>query len=753
MRWGLMLAWAAGVRCAVPQRRASTGFPPGVGARGSDAVRSYVALHAPDGAASVVSARDAQGRQLKTVYFEPGVAAVVFAEDTVELRKLAAAAPGAPPRLAGRGAAERATGFAMGALPPVAHGAAVVVDARVFDCAEALVGGGGSESARLVCRNGAALFELARKGEQIVTVVDIATTHDAAAATAAATTTDDAAGATTAAVAPRTATRRYRAPPISTVGAPIELVAEVVSKRRLSRTLCFLSLAPSKELRAASGAAEEDAALWRCAGRNVRLQLIVGKTLERNIGGEALASTIARLKVGSVIRCVAQPHWEEGWSLRGLYRKCVQLGRRRQLDVNCVSVEILAPADIAPRQDRQSRQKAQRRGTGARRAAAVGPFLQLGAAVSVIVVDSVSALETFSAREGSRPPRIFGVDAEWSPDVDGARNAVALLQLAVGDVVYIFDLVALRDSAKALDAALSAILGGGTVVGFGVGGDVARLEQRNGMTCFAASDVVDLRDLDGGRGSLGDLCFKYLGLALDKALQCSNWETARPLTRAMLDYAALDAYCLLECHARILAGGGALTVPSRGVPTGPPRRAADMFLGGTDLRGKIGTVDDAPGVNDLKDAALLYVFAETEPPAVAVDGYDRRGGLARLGDSAAIFVNWPSARPRRKYPNALRESEKGVELSWWPPPQFDAALLEGPLLFFARLDKKPFCYLGRLELAGKLDDGSGGFSLRLVDAEAVDSRCGSGLDANADRLVARAKTEAPARVPVDAAVV
>jgi hypothetical protein len=54
---------------------------------------------------------------------------------------------------------------------------------------------------------------------------------------------------------------------------------------------------------------------------------------------------------------------------------------------------------------------------------------------------------------------------------------------------------------------------------------------------------------------LTDLCAQILGKPLDKSEQFGNW-AKRPLRREQLQYAALDAYCLLDlfdqfkCRAR-----------------------------------------------------------------------------------------------------------------------------------------------------------------------------------------------------------
>lgn len=86
--------------------------------------------------------------------------------------------------------------------------------------------------------------------------------------------------------------------------------------------------------------------------------------------------------------------------------------------------------------------------------------------------------------------------------------------------------------------------------------------------------------------SLASVCAHLFGLEIDKSLQKSNWRR-RPLTRAQLAYAALDAHltlCVYEELRRLLLGQGRLEAahrlavlkPSQGQRSAPRKRRAPL---------------------------------------------------------------------------------------------------------------------------------------------------------------------------------
>ena len=78
---------------------------------------------------------------------------------------------------------------------------------------------------------------------------------------------------------------------------------------------------------------------------------------------------------------------------------------------------------------------------------------------------------------------------------------------------------------------------------------VAAREQRAGVV-RPRRPVVDLQR--AGHVGLRDACATWLGRRLDKSEQCSDWER-RPLSRAQVAYAALDAAVLFALHDAMCA--------------------------------------------------------------------------------------------------------------------------------------------------------------------------------------------------------
>ena len=88
-------------------------------------------------------------------------------------------------------------------------------------------------------------------------------------------------------------------------------------------------------------------------------------------------------------------------------------------------------------------------------------------------------------------------------------------------------------------------------------GDPVREKQKAKLK-YTTNEWIDLRVLHGElinpRGTnlgLKDLTSSLLGCTMKKELQCSSWGD-RPLQEAQLDYAALDAACLLDLWDKML---------------------------------------------------------------------------------------------------------------------------------------------------------------------------------------------------------
>jgi ribonuclease D len=145
---------------------------------------------------------------------------------------------------------------------------------------------------------------------------------------------------------------------------------------------------------------------------------------------------------------------------------------------------------------------------------------------------------------------VIGLDTETYWDVDARQNRLSLLQLAAptGEVVVIDALTAGVEGARALIenpaammAAHNARFDEGVLraAGFEVAGlvDTLRLARR----------ALRLRSF-----SLASVSEHLFGVALDKTYQQSDWRR-RPLSRAQLDYAALDAQIALRVYQKLSA--------------------------------------------------------------------------------------------------------------------------------------------------------------------------------------------------------
>jgi ribonuclease D len=180
---------------------------------------------------------------------------------------------------------------------------------------------------------------------------------------------------------------------------------------------------------------------------------------------------------------------------------------------------------------------------------------QLSKPVFRFITDDVEARE---AVESLGAEAAIGLDTEtyWNPSAN--RSHVSLIQIAprVG-VVLVFDalsvdieiLRALIESPSVLMAAHNARFDEGMLIGAGLR-PAAFVD-----TLRLARSALRLPSY-----SLAGVTAHLFGIELDKSFQKSNWRR-RPLTRAQLEYAAMDAYITVRVYdelQRILAEQGKL---------------------------------------------------------------------------------------------------------------------------------------------------------------------------------------------------
>lgn len=178
--------------------------------------------------------------------------------------------------------------------------------------------------------------------------------------------------------------------------------------------------------------------------------------------------------------------------------------------------------------------------------------------------------------EGSALESIIGLDTETYWDSSANRSRVSLVQIAPHDGdVLVFDLLTvdaeilrpLIESPTTMMAAHNARFDEGMLVGAGFR-PVAFVD-----TLRLARSALRLPSY-----SLAGVTAHLFGIELDKSFQKSNWKR-RPLTRAQLEYAAMDAYITLRVYGelrRILTEQGKLELALRAatlIPSSDETRA------------------------------------------------------------------------------------------------------------------------------------------------------------------------------------
>ena len=162
------------------------------------------------------------------------------------------------------------------------------------------------------------------------------------------------------------------------------------------------------------------------------------------------------------------------------------------------------------------------------------------------LVDDAARLDAAAGALGDGP-RAF--DVEWSENAGAALLQLATLSGAV--IIDVPKLCATVDGCAALRRAFR----GAPLLGFGCSQDLAKLRATPAAAPWVDDDqeIYDLQTAlsrkRGGPG-LAAAAKAYLGKALDKSQQCSDWD-ARPLSEAQRAYAALDAVTVVLIHEKL----------------------------------------------------------------------------------------------------------------------------------------------------------------------------------------------------------
>ena len=164
------------------------------------------------------------------------------------------------------------------------------------------------------------------------------------------------------------------------------------------------------------------------------------------------------------------------------------------------------------------------------------------------------------------PHHVLALDCEWQPQGNNSNilNKCSLLQVSSSSHVFLFDLMVLesawggeslgQESAELwsrYSQLMSAVFSCKEVLklGYHLSGDSLRLRESfptstHYSTLQGVHEMSVLQCSEGGTG-LAALCKEVLGLAMDKRMQCSDWQR-RPLHDKQVSYAALDAVVLIR---------------------------------------------------------------------------------------------------------------------------------------------------------------------------------------------------------------
>uniref|UniRef100_A0A914VFU7 3'-5' exonuclease domain-containing protein n=1 Tax=Plectus sambesii TaxID=2011161 RepID=A0A914VFU7_9BILA len=182
---------------------------------------------------------------------------------------------------------------------------------------------------------------------------------------------------------------------------------------------------------------------------------------------------------------------------------------------------------------------------------------------------------------------VIGLDTEFVPGFLALEEQVALLQIATKERIFLIDLYTLEnqlDNQDWIDSFHQLLCNNRAIkIGFEFLSDLRILNatlpfcrdvmsKTTNVVCLAklihnlcqanasfyyalhmsktseetvANNPADIGELPPLGFGLSDLCAFLLGQPLDKSWQLSHW-TKRPLRAEQMDYAALDAYCLIE---------------------------------------------------------------------------------------------------------------------------------------------------------------------------------------------------------------
>lgn len=167
----------------------------------------------------------------------------------------------------------------------------------------------------------------------------------------------------------------------------------------------------------------------------------------------------------------------------------------------------------------------------------------------IILVDNEHKAK--SAVKALREHSVLGLDTESRPNfVPGRKTAVSLLQIAMPEVCFLF-----RLNIIGIPPELKALLEDEEIlkVGLSLHDDMVGLKRLAELEPRAFVEIQRLAPAYGLQcASLQKLYAVLCGAYMSKKQRTTNWE-AELLTKAQLQYAALDAHASLEIYRRLMS--------------------------------------------------------------------------------------------------------------------------------------------------------------------------------------------------------
>lgn len=185
---------------------------------------------------------------------------------------------------------------------------------------------------------------------------------------------------------------------------------------------------------------------------------------------------------------------------------------------------------------------------------------------AIILIDTATTFDEFI--NNVKNYTLLGVDCEWKPSFGVTPVKLAVIQISTHDNVYLLDSLSLnkKEFINLWYKFNKSILDNTNIIkiGFGIKQDLHEMKSSIvGLSNIKIKGeaLLDLSLLwknlldcglqlpytsDGG-GSLCCLVQSCFNKPLEKTEQCSNWEL-RPLRQSQIEYAALDAYVLVEIY-------------------------------------------------------------------------------------------------------------------------------------------------------------------------------------------------------------